>query len=72
MSYLKDKFNTIKRRFKESRTVRLAFLKKLVGLAIMNIGYFEDSMTAMAFGLLTMALGMLDYQLRLDTSKELK
>ncbi len=72
MSYLKDKFNTIKRRLKESRTVRLAFLKKLVGLAIMNIGYFEDSMTAMAFGLLTMALGMLDYQLRLDTSKELK
>ncbi len=72
MSYLKDKFNIIKRHLKESRTVRLAFLKKLVGLAMMNIGYFEDSMTAMAFGLLTMSLGMLDYQLRLDTSKELK
>jgi hypothetical protein len=61
-------------KFKASRTVRLAFFKKLGGLVtliINNIGYFESSLAPTVFGVLLIALGYADLLLREATTKPL-
>ena len=62
------------RRFKASRTVRLAFFKSLGGsitIIIASLGYFESAVTPSVFGAITILFGIADYQIRLLTTKKL-
>ena len=62
------------RRFKASRTVRLAFFKKIGGsitIIIASLGYFENSVTPAVFGAVTILFGIAEYQIRLLTTKKL-
>lgn len=60
--------------FKKSRTVRLAWAKQAAGVVAIimaNVGYFENSMSAAAFGGVMIGLGVLDYWLRSVTTEPL-
>lgn len=62
-------------RFKKSRTVRLAFFKALAGVVtiiIANLGYFESSFSAQAFGIITIVLAIVDHVLRVKTTESIK
>ncbi len=71
MDWLKRKWKKIKSDFKASRTIRLAWIKQCLGLVLVNLGYFQDSMPAYTFGALTIGLSMWDYSLRSSTTKKL-
>ena len=60
--------------FKQSKTVRLAFLKKLGGvitIILANLGYFEDSVTPAIFGTILIVLGVIDHYIRTLTDSAL-
>jgi hypothetical protein len=70
MSWLKKEYKA----FKTSKTIRLAYAKKLAGLVsliLSNIGYFESSLAPATFGLVLIGLGAADNHLRKVTTKSL-
>ena len=71
MRKLNKWWKKLKSDFKASRTVRLAWFKKIIGLLILNAALFQDSMSGATFGALMIILGIVDYKLRSVTTKKL-
>ena len=60
--------------FKVSKTIKLAWAKKLGGaiaVILANMGYFEDALTPVIFGSILIALGIIDNLLRQITTQAL-
>ncbi len=60
--------------FKVSKTIKLAWAKKIGGAVMVitaNMGYFEDALTPAVFGSILIALGIIDNLLRQITTQPL-
>ena len=61
--------------FKQSKTVRVSFIKNLGGvitIILANMGYFEDAVTPVVFGTILIILGVIDHYIRILTTTALE
>jgi len=61
--------------FKKSRTIRLAWANKLLGVIsviLLNMGYFKEYLTPEVFGVYLIVLGIVENYLRQVTRKALE